>query len=375
MLTARFLACVTLVAAASFVRPALAQVGDGVVVANDNVNDGVRIRNGSVWDPVLSLGAVNGLAGDNNRCTLYISSTRLISNGRAVGILKKFTRGDSFETVINDLTATGDDGNLMIVQMAGLAWHNGELVGYRAVSGGTANAADPVNLDFSDVPEGFYRINTTTGLCTPIYLIPTPNRNLWDFSALDSDGTTLWGGNDNLTATPATGGVSGLYRINLNGASTTFTLVSAYPAAASYPGTGTSVRDIDGLAAGNGRVWLVPDETSTTIRPWVVASSAYSVSESLPTPFLAAANVAVTSGGAYLPCLLQPVAQCDAIDFNGDGLFPDDADLVDFLSVLAGGPCTTGTCNDIDFNNDALFPDDSDLIAFLRVLAGGSCAQ
>jgi hypothetical protein len=64
---------------------------------------------------------------------------------------------------------------------------------------------------------------------------------------------------------------------------------------------------------------------------------------------------------------------CDGIDFNGDGLFPDDSDLVDFLSVLAGGACSTGTCNDIDFNNDCLFPDDSDLIKFLSVLAGAEC--
>lgn len=76
----------------------------------------------------------------------------------------------------------------------------------------------------------------------------------------------------------------------------------------------------------------------------------------------------------YLARLATPVCnQCDSIDFNGDNLFPDDADLVDFLSVLAGGPCNTGTCNDIDFNNDTFFPDDVDLIAFLRVLAGGPC--
>jgi hypothetical protein len=65
---------------------------------------------------------------------------------------------------------------------------------------------------------------------------------------------------------------------------------------------------------------------------------------------------------------------CDSIDFNGDGLFPDDADLVDFLAVFAGGACSTNTCNDIDFNNDGLFPDDADLVAFLNVLAGGSCS-
>jgi hypothetical protein len=67
---------------------------------------------------------------------------------------------------------------------------------------------------------------------------------------------------------------------------------------------------------------------------------------------------------------------CDPIDFNRDGLFPDDADLIDFLSVLAGGSCSTDPtpgCADIDFNNDGLFPDDTDLVSFLTVLAGGGC--
>jgi hypothetical protein len=68
-------------------------------------------------------------------------------------------------------------------------------------------------------------------------------------------------------------------------------------------------------------------------------------------------------------------AVCDSIDFNNDGLFPDDNDLVQFLNVLAGGACDNDpNCNDIDFNNDGLFPDDSDLVTFLRVLAGGECA-
>jgi hypothetical protein len=65
--------------------------------------------------------------------------------------------------------------------------------------------------------------------------------------------------------------------------------------------------------------------------------------------------------------------ECGSIDFNNDGLFPDDGDLVDFLRVLAGGDCSTGNCGDIDFNNDGLFPDDSDLVSFLSVLAGGPC--
>jgi hypothetical protein len=80
----------------------------------------------------------------------------------------------------------------------------------------------------------------------------------------------------------------------------------------------------------------------------------------------------------YLPASIRvrwnASSTCNTIDFNNDGLFPDDTDLVDFLSVLAGGPCSNDpNCAGIDFNNDGLFPDDNDLVAFLRVLAGGAC--
>jgi hypothetical protein len=62
---------------------------------------------------------------------------------------------------------------------------------------------------------------------------------------------------------------------------------------------------------------------------------------------------------------------CDSIDFNNDGVFPDDQDVVDFFALLAGGACTA--CNDIDFNNDGVFPDDQDVVDFFNVLAGGDC--
>jgi hypothetical protein len=65
---------------------------------------------------------------------------------------------------------------------------------------------------------------------------------------------------------------------------------------------------------------------------------------------------------------------CDPIDFNNDGIFPDDQDAADFFEVFAGGSCSTGNCNDIDFNNDFTFPDDNDMEAYFRVLAGGQCA-
>ncbi|MFO0832424.1 MAG: hypothetical protein U0637_11375 [Phycisphaerales bacterium] len=70
----------------------------------------------------------------------------------------------------------------------------------------------------------------------------------------------------------------------------------------------------------------------------------------------------------------SPVGACDSIDFNGDGLFPDTADIDDFLTVFSGGPCSTGTCADIDFNNDGLFPDTADIDSLLSVFSGGACS-
>jgi hypothetical protein len=64
-------------------------------------------------------------------------------------------------------------------------------------------------------------------------------------------------------------------------------------------------------------------------------------------------------------------AECDSIDFNNDGIFPDDRDVVDFFAVLAGSSCPA--CNSIDFNNDGIFPDDRDVTNFFSVLAGGPC--
>ncbi len=69
--------------------------------------------------------------------------------------------------------------------------------------------------------------------------------------------------------------------------------------------------------------------------------------------------------------LNPPVAGCDDIDFNNNGVFPEDQDVVDFFNVLAGGECSA--CNDIDFNNNGVFPEDQDIVDYLNVLAGGDC--
>lgn len=102
----------------------------------------------------------------------------------------------------------------------------------------------------------------------------------------------------------------------------------------------------------------------------------------------------VNSSGQIVPCTpLQPVqystfesrrslsvfrfGSCDSIDFNNNGIFPEDQDVIDLFSVLEGGSCSTAStgcgCNDIDFNNNGIFPEDQDVLDFFAVVAGGSC--
>ena len=69
--------------------------------------------------------------------------------------------------------------------------------------------------------------------------------------------------------------------------------------------------------------------------------------------------------------LFKIVLPCDTVDFNANGVFPEDQDVVDFFDVLAGASCPA--CNDIDFNNNGVFPEDQDVIDFFNVLAGGTC--
>jgi hypothetical protein len=83
-------------------------------------------------------------------------------------------------------------------------------------------------------------------------------------------------------------------------------------------------------------------------------------------------TTAAARGTATLNLSFQPsVPTCDSLDFNNNGVFPEDQDTVDFLDVIAGGTCAA--CNDIDFNNNGVFPEDQDIVDFFNVLAGGNC--
>ena len=88
------------------------------------------------------------------------------------------------------------------------------------------------------------------------------------------------------------------------------------------------------------------------------------------TVYTAPATLVTAPAGS--PECNQPIG-CDSIDFNGNEVFPEDQDVIDFFFVLSGGECSTGQCNDIDFNNNDVFPEDQDVIDFFTVLAGGDC--
>jgi choice-of-anchor B domain-containing protein len=84
--------------------------------------------------------------------------------------------------------------------------------------------------------------------------------------------------------------------------------------------------------------------------------------------------ITASCGSVLSDAALLTIGGCDSIDFNNDGLFPDNLDLQDFVDVFGGGPCSNDpNCNDIDFNNDGLFPDNADIEAMFRVFGGGAC--
>ena len=86
-----------------------------------------------------------------------------------------------------------------------------------------------------------------------------------------------------------------------------------------------------------------------------------------------AAATANTTGNRASLMRVRAVAACDNIDFNNNGVFPEDQDVIDFFNVLSGATCNE--CNDIDFNNNQVFPEDQDVIDFFNVLAGAECAS
>ncbi len=106
-----------------------------------------------------------------------------------------------------------------------------------------------------------------------------------------------------------------------------------------------------------------------------VENAAGTIAVSVAAATIGSGNTGVAFDGAFSASPCTPA--CDDIDFNNNGVFPEDQDVVDFFEVLAGGTPVTcdpvDGCNDIDFNNNSVFPEDQDVVDFFNVLAGGNC--
>ena len=342
-------ACRTMIFAASLCAScAVLRAQDGLIISSDAAGAGVYLRENGVWRDLAPGFGAWGLACDESTCTLYMCKAASPGQGgiwtlapgqtTPTGPIVRFTADDVFGLSVN-------------VNMTGLARVGNELWGSQPIT-------------YIDGPlEGFYSINLSTGYCTLLFLVPSPASN-YDFGGIDYDPSTglLYGVNDN----PNNPALAGVYSIDPNNG--LLTRLSGWPAFNTFPGSGSaSVADVDGLAAGGGKLWCSVDQPGV-VKPFNRVTNSWE--NGFTNPYTAEG---INAGAAWGPCFLATAPGCDSIDFNNDGVFPDSGDIADFLSVFSGGPCSTGTCGDIDFNNDGVQPDSSDIEAFLRVFAGGEC--
>jgi hypothetical protein len=314
-----------LVVSASACGAALGQ--DGLIVGFDDTAAGVTsawIRSAGAWEPLFSYGApdnadVWGLATDPATCTLYVAS----------GVdLFRLQPGGSLARVG---TITVDGSNVAIT---GLAWLGGRLIGYRNVT-----------------DEGFYGIDPATGVATRLWTQTVGGfLTAYDFGGIDSDGTTLYGMSDTVPA----GGTRGLHTIDLT--TNTITLVVEVTA---FPGNpGGSSTDVDGLAVGDGRAFLIVDQPGD-VQVYNLTTNAFEASITNPFP-----TSEIFSAGAWAPCFLTPTC---AADFNNDG-FLDFFDYDAFVECFETEICPPGKT--ADFNNDA-FVDFFDYDDFVNAFETG----
>jgi hypothetical protein len=114
-----------------------------------------------------------------------------------------------------------------------------------------------------------------------------------------------------------------------------------------------------------------PDFTLSNSAPASIVVDPFPVTIfQLPQPQIVTPAINIPALRDTFACFASP---CDAIDYNNDGVFPDLLDVLDFINVVAGGPCSTGACKDVDFNNDGIFPDNQDITDLLNLFSGGTC--
>lgn len=235
--------------------------GAQLVVGNDQTNPTIYYRDlaAGTWSPLLTgtAATVWGMAFDGGSNTLYWNNGSTFRSAA-------FSTGGLTPSAAIPITIGGASASL-----TGFAFSGGQLIGYRSVTA-----------------PGFYSVNPTTGVASLLAATPAST----DFGAFDFDPATgdFYVGND---GTGLSG--RGIYRVSgiLSG-------TPSYSFLAAYPGGDT---DVDGLAVGGGRVYLINDGSGTTFtRDFYVFNLATNTFESnITTPFTGTNGV--FSGGAFIP--------------------------------------------------------------------------
>ena len=145
-------------------------------------------------------------------------------------------------------------------------------------------------LDSSSGPEGFYELNPNTAQATLRFSVPA---SASDFGGFDYDATTgnFYANNDT--------GSTGIYRVDFTNNNVSFV--------APYPVTSDNPPDIDGLAVGGGRVFLIEDravQTGGKVYRFNLATNQYE--SALLTPWF---FNEVFAGATYIPNFSDFMAQ------------------------------------------------------------------
>lgn len=184
------------------------------------------------------------------------------------------TPGNTPQFIANLTSATSGTG---FISMNGLAFDSstGKLFGSRSLDSGAG-------------PEGFYEINPTTGFAVNRIATPAPT---YDWGGIDRDAST---GRFFANSDPGASGTStpGIFEINFT--NNTFSLLAPPP-------LGSISNDMDGLAAGAGKIFLVEDrnvQSGGKIHVFNTLTNSYESPLQVPWFFNE-----IFAGGTYSPSL------------------------------------------------------------------------
>lgn len=291
--------------------------GGSFIYAIDVINGAPPRQLTSAATPVYALAANNATG------TLYWLNT----GGAAQQLFSAPMTATGFLTPSAGIVLSG-----VTLPIAGLAW----------------DSVDNVLIGWSEVGSRFVSINTSTGVCTDL------GPALGALGGLDFDPATnaFYASNDSTSTTAPLAG-AGIYRINKPLSAPTYTRLSAYPAGEA---------DVDGLAVGNGRVYLVNDTPAQPIYVYNLATNAYETPITNPLTF----NGAV-SGGTWAPALTLPPAPPRTVSEMEPNETKDTASCV---LNLADGQAFTGVSTGSSTTTPGLASADTFLVGGTRTTPG-----